>query len=189
MGAIKQFRRKLGLNRSALIARLPLHWQFVLRYHSIHKDVCLLMRPKTFNQKLFYKMLYDRRPLLVTFADKLQAREYVRQKIGGDVLVNLLAVADPPEEIRFDLLPQRFVLKANHGSGFVRIVKNKNLEDESDLLQTCRKWLSKNYGAFTEEWVYRQPSGQKSWLKVFWMPVMARCPTTIDFSCSMAKFS
>jgi hypothetical protein len=154
MSALKQFRRKLGLNRSSLLARLPLHWQYVLRYYSRHKDFNLLLKPKTFNQKLFYKMFYDRRPLLVTFADKLAAREYVRQKIGAEILVNLLAVTDKPEEIRFDLLPERFVMKANHGSGFVRIVKNKQLEDEGELRRVCQKWLSTSYGASNGEWAY-----------------------------------
>lgn len=155
MGTIKNFRRKLKLNRGSLLSLLPLHLQYVLYYKSRHGDFCLLIRPKTFNQKLFYKMIYDRRPLLVTFADKLQAREYVRRKIGGDVLVNLLAVADSPEQIKFEQLPQRFVLKANHGSGYVRIVKDKNLEDESDLRSTCQQWLSKNYGELSGEWVYK----------------------------------
>jgi TupA-like ATPgrasp len=167
MSVLKQFRRKLGLNRGSLLARLPLHWQYVLRYYSRHKDFNLLLKPKTFNQKLFYKMLYDRRPLLVTFADKLAAREYVRQKVGGEILVNLLAVTDRPEEIRFDLLPERFVIKANHGSGFVRIVKNKRLEDEADLRRTCQKWLSKSYGEWNGEWVYYKSIPPKIMIESF----------------------
>ena len=102
-----------------------------------------------------YKMIYDRHPLLTTFADKSEAREYVRAKIGGDILVELLAVADRREEIKFEQLPQRFVLKANHGSGYVRIVKDKSREDESGLRRTCRQWLSENYGEKTGEWVYK----------------------------------
>ena len=115
----------------------------------------MLLKPKTFNQKLHYKIIFDRRPLLVTFADKLQAREYVREKIGSDVLVDLLAVTACPEDIRFDQLPQRFVLKTNHGSGYVRIVKDRLKEDESELRRTCHNWLSKNYGELTGEWAYK----------------------------------
>src|SRR5882724_2506707 len=99
MNAIKGFRKKHGLNRSALLDRFrkgllffltpdwKLHWKYVLYYQSRHKELCLLLKPQTFNQKIFYKLIYDRRPLLITFADKLQAWEYVRRKIGGDVLV------------------------------------------------------------------------------------------------------
>jgi hypothetical protein len=155
VGAIKNLRRKLKLNRSSLLSLLPLHLQYVFHYNSRYKDFCLLIKPKTFNQKLFYKLIYDRRPLLVTFADKLQAREYVRRKIGGDILVKLLAQADRPEELKFEELPQQFVLKANHGSGYVRIVKNKLLEDESGLRRTCQQWLSENYGELSGEWIYK----------------------------------
>lgn len=115
----------------------------------------MLLKPKTFNQKLKYKIIFDRRPLLVTFTDKLLAREYVRRKIGSDVLIDLLAVTARPEDVRLDQLPQRFVLKTNHGSGYVRIVKDKTREDESELQRTCRGWLSQNYGALTGEWVYK----------------------------------
>lgn len=115
----------------------------------------MLLKPQTFNQKLCYKMVFDRRPLVVTFADKLRAREYVRQKIGSDVLLNLLVVATSPDDIHFDQLPWRFVLKTNHGSGYVRIVKDKTLEDESDLRRICRGWLSQNYGDLTGEWAYK----------------------------------
>jgi hypothetical protein len=154
MGEIRNIRRKLKLNRSSLVSLLPRHLQYVLRYKSAHKEFCLF-KPRTFNQKLFYKMIYDRRPLLITFADKLEAREYVRAKIGGDILVELLAVADRPEEIKFEQLPQPFVLKANHGSGYVRIVRDKSREDESGLRRTCWQWLSLNYGESTGEWVYK----------------------------------
>jgi hypothetical protein len=112
------------------------------------------LKPKTFTQKLSYKIVFDRRPLLVTFADKLLAREYVRQKVGSDILVDLLAVGSSPEDIDFNQLPQRFVLKTNHGSGYVRIVKDKAREDEAELRRLCRGWLSQNYGTLTGEWVY-----------------------------------
>jgi hypothetical protein len=167
MGALKTFRRKHKLNRRAITAwfwslilfPVPLkwkrHWQQVRRYRSFHDDSCRLLKPKTFNQKLYYKMLYDRRPLLAIFADKLAAREYVRQKVGGDILIPLLATDDRPEEIPFEQLPLRFVLKTNHGSGYVRIVKNKSREDVNELRAVCREWLAKNYGKISGEWVYQ----------------------------------
>lgn len=155
MGALKKLRRRLKLNRGALASWLPFHLQQVLRYQSCHGEFCLLFRPKTFNQKQFYKQIYDRRPLLVTFADKLLVREYVREKVGGEILINLLAVAARPEAINFDGLPRQFVLKANHGSGYVRIVKDRLTENEAALRRICDGWLSENYGEKTREWVYK----------------------------------
>jgi hypothetical protein len=154
VNVFKKIRRKFGLNRSSLVSLLPRHLQYVMRCNSRQRNFGMLLKPQTFNQKLSYKMVFDRRPLLVTFADKLLAREYVRQKIGSDVLVKLLVVAASPDDIHFDQLPRRFVLKTNHGSGYVRIVKDKTMEDESDLRRICRDWLSKNYGDLTGEWAY-----------------------------------
>jgi hypothetical protein len=64
---------KTEAQRSSLVSLLPRHLQYDLRYKSAHKELCLF-QPKTFNQKLFYKMIYDRHPLLTTFVDKLAAR-------------------------------------------------------------------------------------------------------------------
>jgi len=159
MGGFKNIRRQYGLNRSALLSLLPapwrLHLEYIQRYRHAHGQRCLLLRPKTFTQKVFYKMLYDRRPLLAVFADKLQAREYVRRRVGPEILVDLLAVTNRPENLRFDQLPAQFVLKTNHGSGYVRIVENQALEDQSELRRLCQEWLSINYGELTGEWVYK----------------------------------
>jgi hypothetical protein len=99
-------------------------------------------------------MVYDRRPLLMTFADKLQAREYVRRKIGDEILVELHLTTDRPEEIKFDQLPEKFVVKANHASGYVRIVDQRHAK-ESDLRQVCRKWLCQTYSDRNCEWFYK----------------------------------
>lgn len=147
MSAVKKLMRRL----------LPLHLQYARFYMSVHEEFCLLLKPRTFNQKLFYKMLYDRRPLLVTFADKLLARDYVRQKIGDDILIELLLATDRPEEIEFAQLPEKFVVKANHGSGWVRIV-NQLHDKESDVRQTCQEWLAQTYSDSNWEWFYKSIS-------------------------------
>jgi len=155
MGALQNFRRQWRLDRRSLVSRLPRRLQYLLHYRSKFKTACWRVRPRTFNEKLLYKLIYDHRPLLATLADKWLAREYVRRKIGDEVLVNLHLTTDRPEAIRLDQLPTRFVLKTNHGSGYVRIVKNKHQENEADLQRTCRHWLSQNYGRLTGEWAYQ----------------------------------
>jgi TupA-like ATPgrasp len=150
----KKFRHRLKLDRKSLLAILPLRWRLMQRYRQFHGEWYFPLRPQTFSQKIFYNLLHDRRPLLVTFADKLAAREYVRKKIGGDFLVELLAVTDDPEQIPFERLPTRFVLKTNHGSGFVRLVRDKAQEDWPALRQMCTQWLATRYGEQTFEWIY-----------------------------------
>jgi hypothetical protein len=154
MGMLRDFRRKHGLTRARILDHLPLHLKFVLEYRSVHGKTRLLLRPETFSEKLFYKMLHDRRPLLTTFADKLLAREYVRRRLGGEILVDLLAVTDRPENLLFEQLPREFILKTNHGSGFTHVVRDRLLEDQVALHRLCQEWLSVNHGKLTGEWVY-----------------------------------
>ena len=78
--------------------------------------------PQTFQEKVHHKMLSDRRPLLTTFADKVAVREYVRARVGTDILTELLLVTQDPNAVQETVLPREFALKASHGSGGCVIV-------------------------------------------------------------------
>lgn len=111
--------------------------------------------PETFNEKIQWLKLYDRNPLYSQLADKYLVRDYVTSKIGEEYLNPLFAVYDNHREIDFSSLPNAFVLKANHGSGEILIVKDKTTIDERKVRAICRKWLLKNYYHAGREWVYK----------------------------------
>ena len=71
------------------------------------------------------------------------------------MLPNLYHVTTCPESIPFDDLPQSFVVKASHGSGWVRIVLDKDGLDRQDLIANCSGWLSSNYHRITREKAYK----------------------------------
>ncbi len=75
-----------------------------------------LKNPTFFNEKLNWLKLYNRRPEYTMMADKYRVREYIKEKIGEKYLVPLLGVYDKVEDIDFDSLPNKFVLKCNHDS-------------------------------------------------------------------------
>jgi hypothetical protein len=79
-------------------------------------------RPRTFTEKVRYKMLRDHRPLLVTFADKAAVRDYVASVVGPGHLPRLLALLDDPGHLEGLELPEAFVVKPTHGSGAVVVV-------------------------------------------------------------------
>jgi hypothetical protein len=79
-------------------------------------------RPRTFTEKVRYKMLRDHRPLLVTFADKAAVRDHVASRIGGDRLPRALGVFDDPAGLRGLDLPESYVVKPTHGSGACIVV-------------------------------------------------------------------
>ncbi len=99
--------------------------------------------PQTFNEKLCWEKLYYWNPLMTICADKVRARDYFCEKIkGGEkYLVKQYGVYKSPDEIDFDTLPDKFVLKSNWGSGQQIIVKDKSKLDIDAAKQKMRLWM------------------------------------------------
>jgi len=104
-----------------------------------------LDHPRTFNEKMQWLKLYDSTPLKTRLADKYLVRDWVKEKIGEQYLVPLLGVWDRFSDIEFDSLPDRFVLKANHGCKMNIIVRDKSKLDKKDAARKFNKWLNTNY--------------------------------------------
>lgn len=79
-------------------------------------------------------------------ADKYRVREYVEGCGFKDTLVELYGVWDNASDIDFENLPNSFVLKANHGSGEIKLVHDKKLIDKENLVSYFNKAISKSYG-------------------------------------------
>ena len=101
--------------------------------------------PQTFCDKIQCLKLTADTPLLTRLADKYAVREWVAGKIGAQHLIPLLGVWDRAEDVDLAALPQRFVLKANHGSHMIRIVKDKASLDVGQLRAEMSAWLATNY--------------------------------------------
>jgi hypothetical protein len=113
-------------------------------------------QPRTFNEHLLVKMLFDRDPRLTLFADKFAVREYVKAKLGGDEhLTNLYAAIDTPSQIRELQLPGKFIMKPNHLSGAFRIVQDASTIDRRELERLAESWLKSVWGVAPYEWAYR----------------------------------
>lgn len=115
-----------------------------------------LENPKTFNEKLQWLKLYNRKPEYTTMVDKYKAREYVASLIGEEYLIPLLGVYDSPEEIDFDKLPDQFVLKCNHNSGLgVCICKDKSKLNIDKVKKKLQIGLNQDYYLSGREWPYK----------------------------------
>lgn len=115
-----------------------------------------LNNPKTFNEKLQWLKLYNRKPEYTKMVDKYLVRDYVKEKIGEKYLIPLLGVWDDPEEIDFDELPMQFVLKCNHNSGIgMCICKDKNDLDIGKVKEELKKGIDQNYYLTGREWPYK----------------------------------
>ena len=140
---------------------------------AVRHELARMPEPVTFNEKVRYKMLADRRPLLTTFADKLAARGYVESKVGASVLTELYAVTSAPETLVGADLPREFVVKPTHASGACVLVAEfappqEELPSKDGWVQPmvrpdrlswdrltglCQHWISRGYR--WQEWAYR----------------------------------
>jgi len=128
----------------------------VLRYVRHFRRVPRLLRPRTFTEHVLVKLLFDRDPKLTLFADKFAVRRYVAEKLGGEQnLTTLYATVDHPEEIGRLSLPNRFIMKPNHLSGAVKVVRDLAAIDRAELETLAASWLRQNLGFDRGEWAYR----------------------------------
>ncbi len=114
-----------------------------------------LKNPQTFNEKLNWLKLYDRKPEYTLLADKLAVKNYITKTLGEEFVVPLLGVWDNANDINFDLLPQKFVLKCNHDSASVVVYTNKDKLDKKAVCQKLNKSLKNNFYKMVRKWPYK----------------------------------
>jgi hypothetical protein len=117
-----------------------------------------LSDPQTFTAKLQWLKLYGRPEQYAPLADKYAVYDYVRDRIGDAHLNRLLGVYRNAEDIPWEDLPDQFVLKATHASGWNLIVPHKARLDRRQAAEACRRWLTTTYAARSREPVYRNIS-------------------------------
>jgi hypothetical protein len=147
-GPVRAFRNKVRKVLPDAVVAIRAH-------KAVHGTYPAVFRPVAFNEKVLFRKLFDRRPILVRFHDKLRVRDYVADRLGAAVLPVLHFAGDRPETIPFDTLPDRFVVKPGHASGLVRIVTDRQRLDPRAVIEECRAWLRHDYYRQTREWVYR----------------------------------
>lgn len=115
-----------------------------------------LENPKTYNEKLQWLKLYNRKPEYTVMVDKYLVRDYIAKQIGEEYLIPLLGVWDRAEDIDFDALPEQFVLKCNHNSGVgMCICTDKSKLDIVKVRAGLNKGLQQDYYLTGREWPYK----------------------------------
>ncbi|MBR1825780.1 MAG: glycosyltransferase [Alphaproteobacteria bacterium] len=140
---------KTRLDLQSIIAKELTRWaaQFKIKPN--------LDSPRTFNEKIQWLKLYDSTPIKTRLADKYLVRDWVKEKIGEEYLIPLLGVYDKFEDIDFAKLPDKFVIKCNHGCSYNIIVKDKSQLDLTDVKAKLDKWMNENYAFHAFELHYR----------------------------------
>lgn len=102
--------------------------------------------PQDLNEKINWLKVYGDTSLWPKLADKYKVREYLEEKGLSNLLVTLYGKWNTAEEVDFDSLPQQFVLKTNHGSGEILVVKDKSTLDQEKVRCDIKRWLKERYG-------------------------------------------
>lgn len=113
-----------------------------------------IKNPLTFNEKILWLKSNHKFSLGTVFADKIQVRDYVKSKIGEDILIPILKIYSSHEEIDLGVLPERYVIKTNHGSGNVEIVFGHTKSEVIKKFNKVRGSLAINYYRYGGEWQY-----------------------------------
>lgn len=116
---------------------------------------CNLDKPKSFNEKLNWLKLYDRKPVYTKMVDKFEAKKYVEATIGVKYVIPVLGIWDTFKNIDFTSLPNKFVLKCTHDSGGMVICKDKFNFDIKEAEEIIDKRLKRNFYWVAREWPYK----------------------------------
>jgi len=111
--------------------------------------------PKTFCEKLQWLKVYDRHPEYTKMVDKLAAKDYIAGIIGKEYIISTLAVYNSADEVDFDALPERFVLKCTHDSGGIVVCRDKSKLDREAAREKLRKCLKCTYIVQNREYPYK----------------------------------
>ncbi len=114
-----------------------------------------LDNPQTFNEKLQWLKIHDRKPEYTTMVDKYEAKKYVAERIGEEYVIPTLGVWDKFDDIDFDSLPDQFVLKCTHDSGGLVICRDKSTLDIKKARRKIENCLKHNFYYSNREWPYK----------------------------------
>lgn len=117
-----------------------------------------LSNPQGFNEKLQWLKLHDTNPDYVRWVDKITAKSMAEEVIGNSHIVKLLAMWDKPEDIDFDALPQRCVLKCNHDQGSTVIIDKEIGYNKKEIVEYLNIKLRRNPYNTTRELPYKYVS-------------------------------
>lgn len=112
--------------------------------------------PHTFTEKLQWLKLNYRDPDIPICSDKYEAKRYIERKGLGNLLIPTLAVYENADDIDPAALPDEFIIKATHGSGWNVICRDKSAIDWKHVKRVMNTWLSQNLYIYGREWNYEK---------------------------------
>lgn len=130
-------------------------WMLKFMYKRAFNKKLDLKKPKTFSEKLQWLKLYDRKDIYTIMVDKHAVKGYVSSIIGDEYVIPTYGVYDKFDDIDFEQLPNKFVIKCTHDSGGLVICDDKNKLNLQNAKRKISKCLKRNYFYCGREWPYK----------------------------------
>ena len=126
------------------------------QYYKKMGKKCDLKNPVTYTEKIQWSKLYRDNKSLSMFADKIEVRKWVKSIIGEEYLIPMVGkVIEDVSDFDISVLPERFVIKANHGCGYNILVDDKEAVDVALVKKKIDEWLSHNFAYEVFEMQYK----------------------------------
>ena len=139
----------------SILKILPTKWVVNIENLRTYGKFVNTKNPEYYGEKIQCLKLNGKLKKYSDFVDKYKVRKYVKEKVGEEYLIPLIEVFEKPEEINYNKLPNSFVLKLNHGSGYNIIVKDKSKLDINKTNKQLNKWLKEDYYKIKKENQYQ----------------------------------
>ncbi|MDD4369907.1 MAG: ATP-grasp fold amidoligase family protein [Anaerostipes sp.] len=145
----------LSLASRNLLDWLPDKQYLELMYRGSTGKKLNLKDPKSYNEKIQWLKLNDRKSYYTKLVDKYEVKKWVKEKIGKEYVIPTYGVWDSFDDIDFSKLPNQFVLKCTHDSGGLVIVKDKTQLEYEKARTKIEKCLNYNFYKYGREWPYK----------------------------------
>lgn len=143
------------IKRSVAAGVLPFNYGARARYQQF-LQTWERRGPQTLNEKIQYKMMHDRRPVVRIYSDKVAVRDYISQRLPGLRQPRLLGVYRRSSEVAANVPPGPWVMKGSHAAGMVLICKPGETIPPETIARTAASWLATDYATRHWEWQYHR---------------------------------
>ncbi len=157
-----QRHRKLA---HAVGKRLPRHLTWRLRFLNGHRRWPRLSPPRSFNERVLWRILFDRRPEIAMCCDKLAARRFALQRCPRLPVTELIWAGDDLRELTRLELPERWILKPNNASGLTHQGRGQlDLDSVTRLTEQTVGWLDMPFGPSAWRWPWGYTKAERCYL-------------------------
>jgi hypothetical protein len=147
--------REIRLKLIGLLSIIPTKPFLKIVYRIKTGEKLNLKNPRGINEKINWLKINDIHLEYTNYVDKIAVRDIITEKLGEEYLIPLLGKWDCFDDIDFDMLPDKFVLKCSHDSGSVKLIKDKNSINKAELRSFFKGRMRTNAFSLGRGYLYR----------------------------------